>query len=257
LASNSRIRLLQTAAALALAGAPVYWLQGRKLRRRVPRLEEAPGKRSGSLAGSGPALRIVGLGESPMAAVGLADQTEGVIPRLAATLHTASGRRIEWTTAAQSGATARFIREVLLPGIESTPIDLVIIALGVNDCLALSPARRWCAELERLLEAIDDRLGPGRIILTGVPPMQHFPALPFPLSTVLGLRAALLDAASSRLAASQAHVSHVPMDFVESPEGLFCRDGFHPNARAHALWARQLAATVNSAGWALPLRASG
>jgi len=246
LVSSSRIRRLQAAATLALAGAPVYWLQGRKLRLRVPRLEEAPGKRSGSLAGSGPVLRIVGLGESPMAAVGLAGQTEGVIPRLAAALHAASGRRIEWATAAQSGATARFTREALLPDIESAPIDLVVIALGVNDCLALSPARRWRAELERLLEAIDDRLGPGRIILTGVPPMQHFPALPWPLSTMLGLRSALLDAVSSRLAASQEHVSHVPMEFVENPDGLFCRDGFHPNARAHALWAGQLAAIVTS-----------
>ena len=32
------------------------------------------------------------------------------------------------------------------------------------------------------------------------------------------------------------------MNFVDHPDGLFCRDGFHPNARAHALWAEQLAA---------------
>lgn len=192
-----------------------------------------------------------------MAAVGLADQAEGMIPRLAAALNSATGRRIEWDTAAQSGATARFTREVLLPRIDSAPLDIAVVGLGVNDCLSLSSARRWRTELERLLDAIDQRQEPKRVILTGVPPMRHFPALPFPLSTMLGLRATLLDAVAARLADSRAHVCHAPMEFVENPDGLFCRDGFHPNARAHALWARQLAAIATSPGWATPPGAKG
>lgn len=237
--------MLQAAATLALAGAPVFWLQGRNVRRRTARLEEANGERAGTLAGSTPAIRIAGLGESPMAAVGLADQSQGVIPRLAAEVAAASGQRVMWQTAAESGATTRFTTENLLGRVDAGPTDLVVVGLGVNDCLSLHSARRWQQDLQQLLDAIRRRLEPKRIILTGVPPMQHFPALPFPLSSMLGLRAALLDAVSRHLARGNADVLHAPMNFTERAGGMFCSDGFHPDATAHAAWARQLAKLVD------------
>lgn len=238
---------LRAAAAVSLLGAPLYWWQGRRVRRETPRLDEAPGERSGHLPGAGPVLRIVGLGESPMAAVGLSDQSEGVIVMLARQLATASARPIEWRTAARSGATARFTTDELLPQVDAAPTDLVIVALGVNDCLALASPKRWRADLALLTRAISERLEPQRILLAGIPPMQRFPALPPPLSTMMGLRATLLDAVSRQFAARRGDMLHAPMDFVDRPDGLFCRDGFHPNARAHALWARQLAALAEAA----------
>ncbi|RFF30172.1 SGNH/GDSL hydrolase family protein [Wenzhouxiangella sediminis] len=244
--SNSRLAFLEAANALALAGAPVYWLQGRLVRRRTPRLDEAPGERSGNLPGSQPALRIVGLGESPMAAVGLDDQDAGVVPRLASLLADRSGRGVEWHTAARSGATARFTRETLLRQIDPGSVDRVIVALGVNDCLALSSSGRWRNELDRLVSAIRERLDPGGIVFTGVPPMRHFPALPVPLATMLGLRASLLDAVLAQFADADDSLVHAPMDFVESPGGLFCCDGFHPNERAHRLWAKQLTECIGT-----------
>lgn len=236
-----RILALQALNTLALAGAPLYWLQGRHVRRKTPRLDEAPGERSGSVAGPGAIMRIAGLGESPMAAVGLAAQSESVVPRLAAEVAASRNCRVDWQTAARSGATIDFTRTELLPLLDAGPADVVIVALGVNDCLCLSSVRRWRVELARLIDAIRFRLEPGRIVLAGVPPMQHFPALPIPLSAMLGLRAAVLDAAIRRFAESEDDILYAPMAFVEQPDGLFCRDGFHPNARAHALWARQLA----------------
>ncbi|NBB91814.1 MAG: SGNH/GDSL hydrolase family protein [Gammaproteobacteria bacterium] len=245
MASTRRIAVLEAAATLALVGAPLYWLQGRRVRRRTQRLEEAPGERAGALPGSPPNRRIVGLGESPMAAVGLDDQGAGVIPRLASLLAESSGRRVEWRTSARSGATARFTREVLLPRIEPGGVDRVIVALGVNDCLALRSSKRWLDELERLTSAIRERLEPGGIIFTGVPPMRHFPALPIPLATMLGLRARLLDASLARFTRTDASLVHAPMDFAQHPDGMFCRDGFHPNEAAHRLWAGQLAELVS------------
>lgn len=238
--------MLQALATLALAGAPLYWLQGRHVRRRTPRLAEAPGERSGAITGAQPVIRIAGLGESPMAAFGLADQAEGVVPRLAAEMAASTKRGVAWQTAARSGATIDFSHEHLLPLLTAGPSDIVIIALGVNDCLQLSSARRWRVGLADLIDAARVRLEPTRIVLTGVPPMQHFPALPFPLSAMLGRRAALLDVVARRLAGTEPDLQHAPMDFVERPDGLFCRDGFHPNARAHALWARQLAGILHA-----------
>lgn len=243
--SNSRLAFLEAANALALAGAPIYWLQGRLVRRRTPRLDEAPGERSGSLPGSQPSLHIVGLGESPMAAVGLDDQDAGVVPRLASLLADRSGRGVEWRTAARSGATARFTREVLLPQAGSGRVDHVIVALGVNDCLALSSSRGWRDELALLTAAIREHLDPQAIIFTGVPPMRRFPALPMPLAAMLGFRARLLDTVLAQFVERDNSLVHAPMNFVKRPDGLFCRDGFHPNERAHSLWAAQLAGIIS------------
>lgn len=254
MASTRRRLLLRPAAALALVGAPVYWLQGRRVRRETPRLEEAPGARSGAVPGAGPPLRLAGLGESPMAAVGLDDQAEGVVPRLASMAAAATGRRIDWATSARSGATARQALASLLPVLPRRRTDVVVIALGVNDCLALSGPARWRNDLSRLVTAVRERLEPGRILITGIPPMQHFPALPFPLSTMLGLRAWLLDAEAQALTRAGPDLIHAPMDFVEHPAGLFCRDGFHPNARAQALWAEQLLAPLLDEGACLGRR---
>jgi len=229
-------------AALALATAPVAWLQGRELRRRTPRLPEAPGPRSGSIQGSEPVLRVIGLGESPMAAVGLADQSEALLPLLASNLNRSTGRRVAWATAARSGATAAVTRRELLPRLDPFRSDLVVIALGVNDCLALRSPRRWRSDLAALITAVRDRLSAGTILVAGIPPMQRFPALSPPLSILLGTRARLLNAVSARLAAASPDVVHVPMQLAGPAEAFFCRDGFHPSARGHAAWARQLAA---------------
>lgn len=244
MASTSRVVVLRTAATLALAGAPLYWFQGRRVRRTTPRLDEAPGKRAGVVPGSAPALRIVGLGESPMAAVGLERQADGLVPQVARRLAAARGRRVEWRTAARSGATAGFTRKSLLTQLDAGGIDLAIVTLGVNDCLAMTSTTQWCRELKQLASAIRSRLDPETIIFTGVAPMRHFPALPVPLATMLGLRARLLDALLARFAESDAAFVHAPMSFAAHPDGLFCRDGFHPNESAHRLWADQVAGLV-------------
>lgn len=216
------------------------------MRRLTPRLEEAKGERRGSISGSDPAIELVGLGESPMAAVGLADQAEGLLPQLAAQVASDSGRCVIWRTAAASGATARSARERLLPDLEAGPVDFVVVGLGVNDSLALSSARRWSADLVALLDAVGHRLEPGRVILAGVPPMRRFPSLPFPLSAMLGARASLLDTVARRLAADDPKVVHAPMEIGPGDGDLFCRDGFHPGARAHREWARQLAQIIRA-----------
>jgi lysophospholipase L1-like esterase len=241
---TDRTAFLQAAAGLSLLGAPVYWWQGRQLRRRLPRLEEAPGDRRGRHGVGTPDFRLVGVGESPMAAVGLTCQSEGLIPQIAARLAQRAGRAVEWETAARSGATARDCRHELLPALGLRRADAVVVALGVNDTLALHGARRWRGDLGDLLDAVGQRLQPEIIVLAGVPPMQAFPALPLPLSGMLGLRSALLDSVARNLARHEDRLRHRPMVLDAKQDALFCIDGFHPNAEGHARWADQLAETL-------------
>ena len=68
--------------------------------------------------------------------------------------------------------------------------------------------------------------------------MGRFPSLPRPLNAYLGARAALLNAATRKLAIGHA-VQVAPLDRIEP--ALFAADGFHPSAAGYAVWAESLA----------------
>lgn len=238
-----RLRFL---AALALVGTPLYLLQGRRLKRSIPRLPEVPEPRHGRFDGQRPSLSLLAVGESPLAGVGLDSAEETVIARTAATLARDNRRAVKWTIVARGGVTVADTIAGLLPGVRSTEVDLVLIGLGVNDCLQLTGARRWQTGLEDLLDGLNERCRPRLIVMAGVPPMQHFPALPQPLAGMLGLRARMLDIASAHVASSRKGVVHVPMAFDGRSQELFCDDGFHPSAHGHQQWAEQLVEVIDT-----------
>lgn len=83
-------------------------------------------------------------------------------------------------------------------------------------------------------------------MLTGVPPLGHFRALPQPLRGWFGLRAGLMDADLQAVARdSGAH--YLSLDLPFEPVYL-ARDGYHPSAAGYRQWAagivRQLAPSV-------------
>ncbi|HEX8091825.1 MAG TPA: SGNH/GDSL hydrolase family protein, partial [Blastocatellia bacterium] len=124
--------------------------------------------------------------------------------------------------------------------------DAVVIALGVNDVIHWHGISKWSSDLEELITGVRGRAGDCLIILTGVPPLQYFPALPRPLKSVLGERARLLDRASVRIAATMPGVIHVNSQFELTRE-FFCEDGFHPSEWGYAEWGRRLAEVIASA----------
>ena len=69
----------------ALALSPLLLAQGVYVRRVTPRLPEAPGSRSG-VAGGGPSLKLLILGDSAAAGVGAASQDEALAGQLAVAL---------------------------------------------------------------------------------------------------------------------------------------------------------------------------
>lgn len=221
---------------------PVLFFQAWRLRDRIPRLPEAPGPRKGHLPGHGRPLRLLVLGESPAAGVGVDSFELSVGPRLAARLAEHSGRPVDWQVLAANGRTAAdlAIREV--SGLESAPVDLVIIALGVNDTLRFHATRRWLAGIKVLIRMLQRRCGSEvSVLVTPVPDLARFPALPGPLRHVLGLKARALDAAlARRLAGSrQVHRPEVALDGA-APD-FFASDGFHPGPAGHQAWAERLA----------------
>lgn len=181
-------------------------------------------------------LRLLLLGESTVAGVGVASQQQALAGQLAAQLAQRLGRSVEWQAIGSNGARARDCLSALMPRVQEYS-DLAVLVLGVNDTTHLTTRWRWRREIGQLLESLQARSQ--RLLLCGVPPVGEFAALPQPLRGWFGLRASLLDG-DLRDLARRKNCLHVPVVAGLQPE-LLAADGYHPSALGYRQWAGLLA----------------
>jgi len=225
----------------AAALAPLWLAQGLVTRRRTVRLPEAAGRRSGS-TGRGTPLRVLLIGDSSAAGVGAEHQRHA----LAGRLHQALARhhRVHWRLFARTGWSTR---DVLGERARLPPerVDVVTIVLGVNDVTSGSTTARFRANVHALIETLRGRVAPRLIVLSGLPPMGSFPALPQPLRWVMGSRAARFDDELKRIAGEHADCAHMALSQLPllDPRHM-ASDGFHPGPEIYRMWAEALADTI-------------
>ena len=224
---------------LLLVLAPIALPQALWTRRTALRLPPAEGAQAGlaSAGQGGEPLRLLLIGESTVAGVGVEAQTEALAGQLALALSARIGRPVAWRACGENGITAFDACERLLPLALSEPADLVLLVFGVNDTTQLSSLARWITALRNLSRALAAQ--GAQVVFTGVPPIQHFTALPWLLRRLLGLRAALLDDALQR-ASQEERVDYLKLGLRVTPDYL-ARDGYHPSALGYRIWAEGLA----------------
>lgn len=225
------------------AALPLVPFQGLQVSRTAPRLPEAEGRR-GSVGEGADRLRLVVLGDSLAAGVGLAHHRDSVAGQVATRLAERTGATVEWEVRAASGHTAGEVVG-LVDRVALAEAAVVLVSVGVNDTKDLHSRRRFRRELADLLDAVLAAAPAADVLLLGVPPMELFPALPSPLADVLGRRSRQLDADSAAVAASRPWVSRVTPD-VPATEGMFAPDGFHPSAALHGHLADAVVAVLDS-----------
>ncbi|MDP3848451.1 MAG: SGNH/GDSL hydrolase family protein [Pseudomonas sp.] len=224
---------------LALLLLPVLVPQALRTRRRALRLAPAAGPQQG-LAGAefaGPALRVLLLGESTVAGVGVACQTQGLAARLAHALAEQQRRPVAWQACGENGITASQACTRLLPQALAAQADLLLLVFGVNDSTQLSSLRSWRQALTCMTQALQAQ--GAQVAFTAVPPLQHFSALPWLLRRVLDLRGALLDR-QLRAVARQLGASYCPVA-LEFTADYLAVDGYHPSQLGYQVWASGLA----------------
>jgi lysophospholipase L1-like esterase len=239
------LRVLSAASFVLLA--PILLLQARRVRRVTPRLPPANPPHEGATAIGPNPLRLLVVGESTAVGVGVPAHDVGLAGQTANALAKASRRPVCWRVVGRSGASARKLVTEFIEPAPAIGTDIVIVVLGVNDTIGLSSVGHWTRALEALRRSVRRSSPDAAVILSGVPPLQHFPAFPAPLRQVLGLRAYVLDRAAIRWAAGHRSVSHVPHP-PAAPAGMpamFCADRFHPSAAGYAQWGAALAAAAS------------
>jgi lysophospholipase L1-like esterase len=231
----------------SVALAPLLMAQGRRVRRMTPRLSEPPGPREG-VCGEGPPLRLLLVGDSATAGVGAATQAEALSGRLVAEL--APTFRVTWRLIARTGATTAGTARHLAgrrPE-ECAAFDVAAVSLGGNDVMGRRPLDQWLDDLGRVMTLLRERFGVEYVLLSGLPPIHEFTALPQPLRWYLGVAARRFDRALDAWAAARPGCEHVPLTLPHAA-GLLASDGLHPGPLLHQRWAVELARRIR-ARWA-------
>lgn len=220
---------------------PILAVQGARTLARVPRLPEAGGPRHGVVGDDvGGALDLLVIGESTAVGVGVDTHEEGLAAAVARRWHETTGKCVRWSVIGRTGARLRATQQRRLPA-ASGEFDCAVVVLGVNDTLGLTSARRWRREVESLVRTLRGGLRDGGlVVLAGVPQLAHFPALPQPLRTVMGLHGRVLDDVLAHLADEHVDIVHVRTPAMEDRADL-ADDGFHPSARGYRQWGELIA----------------
>jgi len=226
----------------ALALSPLIVGQALWVAARAARLPEASGDRSGE-KGSGPLLRLLVVGDSSAAGVGVASQSEALDGRLASEL--AEKYRVQWNVVARSGGTVRSTTR-MLEGLPKDAFDIAIVALGVNDTKNGVSLKTWKLGYGKLLDKITGKFGTKLVCVSGLPPIRQFPILPSPLNRVLGDRVELFDEHLRQIAQDRTYVIYLPLNFTLDTTKM-ASDGFHPGPEIYAEWASRAAKELNKA----------
>jgi hypothetical protein len=84
------------------------------------------------------------------------------------------------------------------------------------------------------------------IVVSGLPPVDGFPALPQPLRWYLGLRAKQFSRDLQRDVEADTNCSFIDLAATRDTS-LMAIDGFHPGPGVYALWGQQVADRIGSA----------
>ncbi|WP_170763380.1 SGNH/GDSL hydrolase family protein [Ruegeria lacuscaerulensis] len=220
---------------------PVLAAQGLSVRRNAQLLPEPIGPREGR-EGRGPRLRLLIAGDSSAAGVGAGTQAQALSGHLVARL--AKHYAVEWRLEAATGHTTQDMIDRLcsLDG----QFDMAVTALGVNDVTRGASQKRFIERQTRLLNLLTGQLGVRRVVVTAVPQMNRFPALPQPLAWVLGRQAERLDQGLQQVATRFLQARHLTLDLPDDP-ALAALDGYHPSPKTYAIWAEEAARLLRQA----------
>ncbi|MAZ84033.1 MAG: G-D-S-L family lipolytic protein [Hoeflea sp.] len=225
---------------------PVAGYHGLRIRSRTPRMPPPRGNQRGSLAkspGEGPAdWRLLIMGDSSAAGVGVDKVEEALAPQLAHVIHDRTGASVSWRTAGANSAEARHLRDLILPNIEERDFTHIVLCVGTNDMKNFLTAMQFKKGFGGLLYAIHARWPDAKVVWSPVLNMPDVPVLPPVLAWILKLRTQIINGMGFRMCRERHAVAAKPLP-VPSHEG-FAIDGFHANAAGYRYWAEHLSTYV-------------
>ncbi|MEM6378086.1 MAG: SGNH/GDSL hydrolase family protein [Bacteroidota bacterium] len=227
---------------------PLLYFQGKALYKRIPRLPDASAPKGEVSASKDiPALRLLILGESTMAGLGVARHEDGFAGHFARQMSDWLKRPVKWKVNAVSGFTAKQVTAQILPKLKKEPVDLIVVGLGGNDTFELNRPHLWQQDVREFIQTIREDYPKQLIVFLNLPPVASFPAFTPLMRWALGNWVRYLAAAIEETVAGYPNVyfssEEVSLEYMERRLGItehrgdFFSDGVHPSGYTYELWA--------------------
>ena len=219
---------------------PVYVWQGVGLRLRTQRLLPAQGPLRGQIEGSEPVVRLLVVGDSSAASVGIARTENGLAAQLARMIADRPGRSVIWRAAGFNSAADNHVRDFVVPNLKEDDWTHIVISIGTNDTKNFHSAPRFKKDFGGLLYVMRARWPNAKIVWSPVIELSKAPAMPGALGAILDIRAETINRMGIRLCSERGAIA-APRLPVLDPKAGFCSDGFHASDAGYHAWAQHLA----------------
>lgn len=235
---------------------PLMYYQGKRIRASVPKLPEAKG-----LAGSFQIneknerpIKIISIGESTIAGVGVETHEEGFTGTLAKEISKLFDFNVDWRVYARSGYTAKRVEYKLIPKISECRADLIIVGLGGNDAFTLNRPTKWKNEIDSLINSIKTKFPGAVIIFCNMPPIKEFPAFTSLIKFIVGNLVEILGEELKAVATGHENVFYfgdkitlsgwIEKFQLKKKKEDFFSDGVHPSKLTYQTWAKYIAREI-------------
>lgn len=237
--------------ALVVPLLPILYFQGKKIRKNVPKLPEAKNPSGYIKTTSAKTLKILAIGESTIAGVGVDFHKNGFIGALAKKIADETNNSVLWRVYAKSGYTAKMVRKRIVPKIEETNADLIVIGLGGNDAFKLNSPETWMFQINLLIKTLKRKFPKTPIYFTNMPPIKEFPAFTSVIKFVIGNLVEILGKRLYRRVQKKSNVHYnnevITLEAWQKKYNLnddvniFFSDGVHPSKLTYQIWGKDMA----------------
>ncbi len=236
---------------------PFLYFQGKYIRKKVPVLPEAlrpKGFVNGQFKST---LSLLTIGESTIAGVGVKEHKDGFTGALAQTLSKVFQQNIEWRVYARSGYTAKQLHTKIVPKIEETTADLIVIGIGGNDAFTLNSPKKWSRDVENLIQAVQHKFPKTPVFFTNMPPIKEFPAFTRFIKFVIGNLVEILGERLHILADKKSNIYYnrevirlkewsAKNNLSPNNAGIYFSDGVHPSELTYQVWGKEMGTFISS-----------
>lgn len=241
---------------LAIPFLPIMYFQAKAIKAKFPKLPEAEGRNGLAPSLDHRRLRVLAIGESSIAGVGVKTHEEGFTGTLARELAAFFNINVEWKVYAKRGFTAKKVEEMLVPQITEKEFDLVVIGVGGNDTFQLNNPTRFKKDVQRLIHSLKEKFKDTPIVFINMPPIKELPAFTKTIKMVLGNLEKMLGEELDKLVRlhkdTYYYSNRITMSDwrerfnVPSESAIFFSDGVHPSKLAYEVWARDVAGFIRT-----------
>lgn len=234
------------------------YYQGKRIKENVPHLPEANGPTGMVKADSTTekTLRLLAIGESTIAGVGVKEHQEGFTGTLANELSSLFQTNVSWKVYARSGYTAELALKKLMAKITEDKADLIVIGLGANDAFTLNSPKKWRKDISNIIEHLKGKYPDASIAFCNMPPIKEFPAFPFLIKLVIGNLIELLGGELKKIVAGYDNIFYADEVItlktwmkryqIAGEESEFFSDGVHPSKLTYQTWAKDFADKISN-----------